>query len=233
MTASRPLGDKALHLLLGWSALALIVAEFLAIPLRTRVLFPAWQGSILPFAWWAGVVLLFWVAVPLALLRHNGPLPFSLSLPRTARGLALYGGLVVLMVPALLMASQRPDFLQMYPLLHPAPPLAWNGMLLLTYWACYATILFSTEFLFRGVLLFSLESRLGMTAVGVSVLPYCLIHAHKPLPEAFGSIVAGFVLGYLALRTRSIGGGVLVHCAVAFSMDALALVRNGLWPAAF
>ena len=94
-------------------------------------------------------------------------------------------------------------------------------------WSAFALI---GEFLFRGVLLFSLESRLGLAAVGVSVLPYCLIHVHKPLPEAFGSIVAGFVLGYLALTSRSIGGGVLVHCAVAFSMDTLALVRNGLWP---
>lgn len=213
--------------------LALIAAEFLAIPLRTRAFFPEWQGTLLPFAWWAGLLLLLWVVVPAWIMRRDGPLPFFVTLPRTARGLALYGGLVAIMIPALLLASRRPDFLGTYPLLHPAPPLLWSGSLLLTYWLCYATILFSTEFFFRGVLLFALESRLGMAAIGASVLPYCLIHVHKPLPEAFGSIVAGFVLGYLALRTRSIGGGVLVHCAVAFSMDALALVRNGLWPSAF
>lgn len=233
MTPPAKPNDRALHLILGWSAFALIAAEFLAIPLRTRQLFPEWAGTIRPFVWWAALQLLLWVVVPALLLRRSGPLPFSIAPPRTHRGLALYGGLFALMIPAIFLAGQRADFLSTYPLFHPAPPLTWSGSLLLGYWLCYATILFSTEFLFRGVLLFSLESRLGLAAVGVSVLPYCLIHVHKPLPEAFGSIVAGFVLGYFALTTRSIGGGVLVHCAVAFSMDSLALVRNGLWPTTF
>lgn len=53
---------------------------------------------------------------------------------------------------------------------------------------------------------------------------------HKPLPEAMGAIVAGVVLGWLALRTRSIWGGVLLHVAVALSMDALALWRAAAFP---
>lgn len=220
--------DRSLLLLLGWGAIAVIGAEFLLIPMRSRVWFPEWSGTINPFVWWAGGLLLLWVLVPAALMRRAGPLEFSIALPRTGRGIALYAGLIALMAPAVLLAGQRVDFLSTYPLLHPSA--SWSSGLLLTYWLCYGTILFSTEFFFRGVLLFGLEPKLGLAAVGVSVLPYCLIHAHKPLPEAFGSIVAGYVLGYLALRTRSIGGGVLVHCAVAFSMDALALVRNGLWP---
>jgi membrane protease YdiL (CAAX protease family) len=215
-----------LQVLLGWSAVALIVAEFLLIPVRTQYFVPEWTGTLRPYGWWAAGLVLLWVVVPALILRRSGPLPFSVAPPRTGRGLALYGSLILLMVPALLIASRRPDFLATYPMLRPAPPLAWSGGLLALYWLCYGSILFSTEFLFRGVLLFGLESRLGVAAVGVSVLPYCLIHVHKPLPEALGSIVAGFVLGYLALRTRSIGGGVVVHCAVAFGMDALALMQR-------
>lgn len=234
MTARRDhaplaLSDTALHVLLAWSAVALIAAEFVLIPLRTRVWFPEWMGTLRPFAWWAVGLMVLWVVVPAILLRRAGAVPFSVLPPGTIRGLGLYGALVALMVPAVLLAGQRPDFLTTYPLMHPATQ-SWTASLLLTYWLCYGAILFATEFFFRGVLLFALESRLGLAAVGVSVLPYCLIHAHKPLPEAFGSIVAGFVLGTLALRTRSIGGGVLVHCSVAFGMDALALVRNGAWP---
>lgn len=229
-SAALAVSDGRLQQLLVWCAVALMVAEFTLIPMRTRVWFPAWTGTIAPFAWWAMGLVLVWVAVPWLMLRQSGPLPFSVLPPKTIRGLGLYGALIALMLPAILLAGQRVDFLTTYPLFRPAPPLVWSASLLLTYWLCYGTILFCTEFFFRGVLLFGLESRLGYAAVGVSVLPYCLIHAHKPLPEAFGSIVAGFVLGTLALRTRSIGGGVLVHCAVAFGMDALALVRNGLWP---
>ncbi len=229
MTLPRAYSPKTLHLLLGWSAFALIFAEFVLIPMRSRVWFPEWPGTINSFVWWAVGLFITWVIVPTAIMRREGTLPFSVAPPATARGLAMYGALIALMIPALLIASRRPDFLSTYPMLKPASGV-WTVSLLLTYWLCYASILFSTEFFFRGVLQFGLESRLGLAAIGASVLPYCLIHVHKPLPEALGSIVAGYVLGWLALRTRSIGGGVLVHCAVAISMDALALLRNGGWP---
>ena len=221
--------DTTLHLLLGWSAFALIIAEFVLIPMRTRVWFPEWTGTVYPFVWWTVGLCVVWVIVPLLIMRRDGPLPFSVAPPTTARGAAMYGGLIAIMVPALLVASRRPDFLATYPLFKPNAGSFTLG-LLLTYWICYASILASTEFFFRGVLQFGLESRLGVAAVGVSVLPYCLIHAHKPLLEALGSIIAGYVLGWLALRTRSIGGGVLVHCTVAIGMDALALAGRGALP---
>jgi uncharacterized protein len=213
---------------LAWAAFAVWVAEFVLIPMRTRVWFPEWRGTITPFVWWAVGMLITWVLIPAMILRRDAPVPFSIALPRPARGLGPYALLIAIMLPAVLIASQRADFAFTYPLYKPLA--GWSWSLLLAYWACYATILFCTEYFFRGVLLFSLESRLGMSAIGVSVIPYCLIHAHKPLPEAFGSIIAGVVLGWLALRTRSIGGGVLVHCAVAIGMDALALQRRAAWP---
>jgi membrane protease YdiL (CAAX protease family) len=50
----------------------------------------------------------------------------------------------------------------------------------------------------------------------------------KPLFEAFGAILAGIVLGTMALKTRAIYGGVLVHIVVAWSMDLMALYHKGL-----
>ena len=41
------------------------------------------------------------------------------------------------------------------------------------------------------------------------------------------SIVAGLALGMLALKSRSIWPGVIIHCTVAFCMDWFALVRSG------
>ena len=43
------------------------------------------------------------------------------------------------------------------------------------------------------------------------------------LPETLGAIGAGVILGTLAMRTRSIWGGVLIHIGVAVTMDVLAL----------
>ncbi len=230
MTSAVAYKPRTLQLLLAWCAIAVMIAEFVLIPMRSRVWFPTWPGTINTFAWWASGSVIVWVLIPTLIMRRDGPLPFSVAPPRDARGMTLYGALIALMIPALLLASRRADFLVTYPLLQLAPGTAYTYSVLASYWLCYATILFSTEFFFRGVLLFGLESRLQGLAVGVSVLPYCLIHAHKPMPEAFGSIVAGYVLGTLALKTRSIGGGVLVHCAVAIGMDTLALIGRGAWP---
>ena len=85
----------------------------------------------------------------------------------------------------------------------------------------------AVEFFFRGFMLFRLERYAGYHAVALMVIPYALIHLHKPFPEAVGAIVAGIVLGFLALRTRSIWPGVIVHCGVALSMDVFAMINSG------
>src|SRR5690606_8230997 len=81
----------------------------------------------------------------------------------------------------------------------------------------------SLEFFFRGFMLKALAPRLGSSAIFVMVVPYCMIHFGKAMPETLGAIVAGLVLGTLAMRTRSIWGGVLLHIAVALTMDLLAV----------
>ena len=71
---------------------------------------------------------------------------------------------------------------------------------------------------------------LGSAAIFAMAVPYCMIHYGKPYLEAHGAIVAGVVLGSLAMRTRSIYAGFLVHITVAFMMDFLALWRRGALP---
>jgi membrane protease YdiL (CAAX protease family) len=55
------------------------------------------------------------------------------------------------------------------------------------------------------------------------VVPYNMIHYGKTLSESLGAIFAGIILGTIALRTRSIWGGVFVHVAVALTMDFLTI----------
>jgi NaMN:DMB phosphoribosyltransferase len=57
-----------------------------------------------------------------------------------------------------------------------------------------------------------------------------MIHYGKPYLEANGAIVAGIVLGSLAMRTRSIYAGFLVHITVALGMDVLALWHRHALP---
>jgi membrane protease YdiL (CAAX protease family) len=99
--------------------------------------------------------------------------------------------------------------------------LLWEGM--------YAAQFFGLEVFFRGFWLSGLRSTLGSGAIFAMCVPYCMIHYGKPYLEASGAIVAGIALGSLAMRTKSIYSGFLVHITVALSMDLLSLShRHGL-----
>lgn len=87
----------------------------------------------------------------------------------------------------------------------------------------YLTQFFALEFFFRGFLVLGLGRVIGRASIWLAMIPYCMIHYHKPPLEAFAAIVAGVVLGEVAYRTRSIAGGVIVHVGVAATMELLAL----------
>jgi len=67
----------------------------------------------------------------------------------------------------------------------------------------------------------------GIYAIVAMTIPYCMIHYGKPLPETFGAIVAGIVLGFMSLKTRTIWLGAALHIAVAWGMDFASLLRTG------
>ena len=69
-----------------------------------------------------------------------------------------------------------------------------------------------------------------MGAIAVMLIPYCMIHFPKTAAESLGSIIAGLVLGYLAMKGRSIWGGVLLHWLIAIEMDVLSLIQRGQAP---
>jgi membrane protease YdiL (CAAX protease family) len=91
----------------------------------------------------------------------------------------------------------------------------------------YAAQFLSLEFFFRGFWMRSMRSSMGSQAIFAMVVPYCMIHFGKPFLEAMAAIFAGVVLGTLALRTRSIWGGCVVHIGVAITMDVAALIVSG------
>jgi membrane protease YdiL (CAAX protease family) len=138
----------------------------------------------------------------------------------------IYFGLYLFMVPFIWFAGQRPDFLHTYPFVGEARR-DWT-----TFWmweASYLLQFFALEAFFRGYLLFTLERKIGWNAIFVLVVPYTMIHYHKPPLEAFGALIAGTVLGALALRLRSFYGGFVLHGLVAVTMDLLGAHKSGLF----
>ncbi len=169
--------------------------------------------------------LILFVALPLGFhlaFPLQGMDRYGLSLRSALTHFPVYFVLLLIMLPVVWITSSDPGFNRFYPMYKPAELTDW-----LFYEMVYMLQFFAVEFFFRGFCLFRLERIAGLYAIAIMVIPYALIHIYKPLPEALGSIVGGLVLGYLALKTRSIWPGLFVHCGVALSMDWFALIRTG------
>jgi len=185
------------------------------------------QAKLIRVMWWNWGVIFAYV-VPTALYAR-----YALGLSAKDLGVTLLGlrkhlliaGLVLLVVlPCVGVASTTESFQKAYPFYRRAGE-SWSSLML---WeGSYACQFFAVEFLFRGVLLFGAVRVLGPWAIPAMVVPYMMIHFGKPFPECVGAIFAGSALGLLALRTRSLSSGVLVHVTVALSMDLLALFHDG------
>lgn len=141
---------------------------------------------------------------------------------RILRHLPIYLALYGIVLPFVYLVSFSPSFLKTYPFYDHAGRSFFDFFV----WElAYAYQFFTLEFFFRGFILHGLKHRFGAYAIMLMVVPYCMIHYGKPFPETLGAILAGLVLGSLALWTRSIWLGFMIHVSVALTMDVLAVHR--------
>jgi membrane protease YdiL (CAAX protease family) len=215
------------------TAVAVTLLHYFARPLQFERWFPQlcdgpW-GPLPAWAYRTGLRLVLYVALPLSLARASG-----LTLEELGVGLAgfrrhawLYLALFGAVLPVIIAISYTRGFSSAYPLYHEAGNSVEK---LAVWWAIYALSFFTIEFFYRGFLLAMLRRSLGLYCVFVMTVPYVMIHFTKPFAESLGAILTGLVLGTLALATRSIWYGFLLHVSVALTMDLLALAhRDLLW----
>lgn len=191
--------------------------------------------ALYAYLWWGFWHLVFYALVPAVIIRcvlRDRLRDYGLRLGDLRRHLGWYLLLCAPILVFVIFASKRGDFSSHYPFYR----LAARSWFDLVAWECIYLFQFvCLEFFFRGFMLFGCRPVLGRNAVWVMAVPYLMIHFAKPWPEASGALLFGVLLGLLALRSGSIWGGVLVHCAIALSMDLAALLRTGglpgvLWP---
>jgi membrane protease YdiL (CAAX protease family) len=167
----------------------------------------------------------FYLALPLLslILLRLPPAKVGFSLGQPGRWLRDIGVLYLVMLPLVYIASRQPDFQRAYPFF--AFERLGTGSLLLGF-GIRAVEMLVWEFFFRGYLLFGFERRVGgPAAIAIQTIPFAVMHAGKPGPEAIGSIVAGIALGIIALRNRSFIPGTILHWAVAVTMDVFAIAH--------
>lgn len=208
-------------------ALSLALQEFFGDRGTFYKLFPSLRGlkdwELISFCWWSGWRVFGLLIMPLvAVLCMPGERlrDYGWSTKGFFRHLGLYLGLFVAVFPLVYLMSLTKDFQRIYPFYK----LAHRSTFDLVAWELlYAAQFLSLEFFFRGFMLHATKRSLGIHSVWVMCVPYSMIHYGKTFAETTGAIVAGMILGTIALRTKSIWGGVFVHVAVAVSMDLLCL----------
>ena len=143
--------------------------------------------------------------------------------------------LLGLMIPLVILAATRPDFLQTYPKMHRVDfidayvqfALPWKLLFELSYGLDFFTI----EFFFRGFLVLTFLRIAGKDAILPMAAFYCAIHFGKPLFECITSYFGGLILGIIIYNTRSIWGGLIVHLGIAWLME-IAGYFGHVWRAA-
>ena len=184
--------------------------------------------------WWSIVNVAGYMVIPLLCWRLFFPRDSWRDLGLRWGGLWrhgwLYVGCLLVVLPMLFFVAKQPDFGAYYPFYELASR-SWFD--LLAWEVLYVLQFFALEFFFRGWWLAALRPSLGASAIFSMLVPYCLIHHGKPYLETNGALLAGLVLGTLALQARSIYGGFLVHAVIAISMDVLALRNRHAWPSAW
>lgn len=209
-------------------ALVLVFQEYFGDRPEYELLFSSYAGAhyfqLGGFAWWAGSKVVGYLLVPMVVVKALGGdlADYGIRLRGFLRHAWIYVVLYLAILPVILVASRTHAFMDTYPFYKLAAR-SWTD--LAAWEAMYALSFLALEFFFRGFILFALERTMGAYAIFVMIVPYCMIHFHKPVAEVVGAIFAGIVLGTLSMATRSIWCGVLIHISVAWTMDLLALVH--------
>ena len=185
---------------------------------------PAWAG-LWGWGWWFAVQGVLGFLIPVAVLRGGFRQPW--------REMGLGGGdgrfataLALLYLPFVVagtwVLSNRPDFQANYPHYGPA---AQNWSLFWAYQALFLFYWMGWEYLWRGFVLFGSRRALGFWAVFVQTIPFAVMHAQKPWPEALLSVVGGLALGVLCWRAGAFWIAVPIHSAQMLLLDLFCTLR--------
>lgn len=173
--------------------------------------------------YWSAVTSICYMVLPMLYIKvvmRQRIRDFGFSLKGILSHAWIYVGMFLIVLPALFVVGTTESFQRTYPFYKdagrsPFDFFAWE--------LAYIMQFLSLEFFFRGFLVHAFKRRFGYACVLLAVIPYCMIHFGKPMPETLGAIFAGIALATLSLFTRSIWLGVAIHVSVAISMDIISL----------
>ena len=186
---------------------------------------PQWVSMM----YWVTINIISYLLLPLVYIKwglKKKLSEFGWRPHATRQDLLLYASCFAFMLPLVMLVATSQMFLLKYPFYQPRAHSNWLYYFLV--WeAMYLIQFVAVEFFFRGFLLHGIKKQLGAYSIWIAMIPYCMIHFRKPMPETLGAIIAGLVLATFSLKNNSIWLGVLLHYTVAITMDLLSLWHKG------
>ncbi|MFC2168473.1 lysostaphin resistance A-like protein [Acidobacteriota bacterium] len=148
----------------------------------------------------------------------------GLGLNLSKIGLLWTSGIGICVLFVSYFSSRKPENFKSYPQVRENP---WTMKTVLFNTGSWLVYLVAYEFLFRGLLLFTFSSALGLwPAIVITTCLYTLVHIPKGLKEAIGALPFGVVLGLITIEADSIWPAVFIHAVLALSYDHFSLRAN-------
>lgn len=195
-----------------------------------QLLYSDEHGRLWGLLYWASLTVFFYFILPAFIIKivfKDKLRDYGLKRKKVFSYFGIYAFLFACIFPVVFIVSFSKQFQTAYPFYSPKD--AADLFPYFFIWEIFYVLqFFALEFFFRGFMVHGLKQKMGIYSVAAMVVPYCMIHFRKPLPECIGSIFAGIILGVLSYRTGSVWLGALIHVAVALSMDLLSLWQRGL-----
>ncbi len=172
------------------------------------------------FEYFMAFVLLF--IVPFILIKYafkEKIKKYGVTFGDVKYGLKFTAIAIVVLIPILIIGALIPDMQATYPEARSVIGRLKPFLLIEFFYMLYYI---GWEFFFRGYMLFGLKEKFGnLSAILIQTIPSCLMHIGKPEAEILGSIAAGIIFGYLAIRTRSILYPLLIHLFIGIFTDSM------------
>jgi len=174
------------------------------------------------------VVFLLIIPILWLLLNRFDLKEVGFSIGDSRFGLARVFLFSLVAIPVLFFATQSKSLQLIYPWSG-----AWAGETItqLSQWIVLYGIYYTCyEFFYRGFVLKAGEQFFTpQMCMYLQVMFSVMIHLGKPLPETLGAIPAGFVFGWLALRTKSLIYPILLHLLIGVITDVSSLYHQDLF----
>lgn len=193
---------------------------------NTQKAFP--NNRLFELVYWVSIIFLCYFILPTIFIKtvlKQKLIDYGLSFKGVFRSYKIYLIFFLFMLPLIIGVSFSESFQSKYPFYNPNNEGLYPKFFI---WQCFYFLqFFALEFFFRGFMIHGLKKKFGYYSIFIMMIPYCMIHFQKPMPETIGAIIAGIVLGSLSLKSKSIWLGVAIHYSVAITMDIAALWQKG------